>query len=102
MRSKEITENGQKFLIVEVPKNMSEAFISKSGKSLVYRVRGTYLKSNGEICGKEDKLSGYLHSRFDSEVKVDGDKFVFIFPNFINYDFGDGIKRSVIRILIKD
>ncbi len=92
-----ITENGKKKIAICVDTNLHEAYISKSGKSLVYRVMGTYLKYNGEIIGEQGKIGGYISQGLGMTVETEN-KNVFTNKDVVDYDFGDDLIRKALII----
>lgn len=99
MRHNIVKEGNLSFLICECPVNFDHGFISSTGKSFVYRVNGTYLKSNGEIAGKEGSLSGYLNYRLNNKVKVLKHTH-YSQSNVFKHDFGDDIIVEAVKIPI--
>lgn len=102
MQYKTITKGNESFLIVQVSTKIFQAFISKTGKSLVYRINGTWLSYNGEIKGENGVISGYIHQRFNGERYKAKKGRHFSAGDIIEYDFGKGIGvRSAIMIPVQ-
>lgn len=101
MRTKIVEEEGKKFIIVQVDANMEEGFLSKTGKSFVQRIRGSYLKKNGEIIGSEGKLTGYISHPLNENIKPVGTGAKhYTKHDIIKYDFGNGMLLSAVKVLI--
>ena len=83
----QITKDG---VWVSMPYNMTEATFSHSGKSFVYRVKGTYLDSKGNIKGEEGQRSPYLYKKLPFKVKWPYGKYFLKPQDFIEHDF-DGM-----------
>ena len=92
---KTITEGKSTFCMVSVPVNYKYGFISKSGKSFVYRVEGTYLDSKGVTRGSEGTLSTYLSRKLPFEA-WNGGKSLSI-RDAVMFDF-DGIEMLAFEI----
>lgn len=100
MRETIVSDGDKKFLVITVPPNLDHGFVSRSKKSFVFRVMGTYLKSNGAIIGEENKLSGYISKRFRNQVEPRcTHEHHFNKQNIIKFDF-DGLLLPVIKIPI--
>lgn len=105
MRTKVIEKDGNKMLMVQVHHNLESGFVSKSGKSWVERVRGTYIKRNGEIGGEKGKLSGYISHPFGFTVVplIQGQHYSRTATYFVSeYDFGDDYVLDAVAIRVKE
>lgn len=105
MRTQLIEKGGNKFLVVQVHPNFEEGFVSKSGKSWVQRVRGTYIKRNGEIRGEKGKLSGYISHPFGFTIVplIQGQRYSRTATYFVSeYDFGDDYVLDAVAINVKE
>ena len=100
MRNKIITEEGKKFLMVQCNQDIDYAFVSKSGKSWVYRINGMYLLYNGEIKGEEGKISGYMSKRLHQQVTPKSKHHHFHKGDLVQYDFGDGMVVHAVKVPI--
>lgn len=100
MKIKFVTEEEKQIIIIQCHHKINYGFISKSGKSFVFRVDGAYLKANGEIIGKEGAITGYMHELLNGLVVIPQKKSHYHQGDLFKYDFGDGILRHAIKIPI--
>lgn len=94
-----ITEDGKTYLVISVNENIDSAFISRSGKSLVFRINGIYLKANGVVIGKAGEVTGRINKPLDCKVTTITRK-TYQHRDIIKYDFGNDNVRSALKIII--
>lgn len=100
MRNQIVTEKGGIYLYVQVHPEISYAFISSTGKSLTFRVDGTYIKANGTVIGAEGEMTGYISSPLHNKVEVIRHRH-YQKSDIIHHDFGDGMDVETLKIQIR-
>lgn len=94
-------ESGTVWLYVGVPSNLNIAFLSKTGKSLVFRVKGLYIDSKGYFKGSEDSISGYINQPL-AWVCTPIKRGYYTTEDIFNYDFGNGEMSNTIKIPLRE
>lgn len=102
MKQQIITEaDGKRYLCLQVHPNITYAFISSTGKSLVYRVMGEYLKRNGEVTGTKDMMSSYISHPIKCDDFIEINHRHYHQSDIIKHEFyRDGMVASAIKIPI--
>lgn len=96
-------KSGRKHLIVSVHPNTDHCFVSASGKSLVYRIKGSYIDKKGYFYFKsDDSISPYLNSRLDLPngyiVPNSFRRKIFSKSSFFKHEFEKFVPQDALRI----
>lgn len=101
MKEAIVHEGDKSYLYLSVPHNISYAFISRSGKSLVFRCSGTYIKSNGEVIGGDVAMTNYISKRIKSDASIiSGHDHLGQRDVFRHEFYHDGILTTAIKLRI--